>query len=330
MIPHIKMSKLLLILVIYISISCKENTSNNNKDFKSTSIDSVNAKKAEINSVNEAIGSNYTKNTKDKWIFENVESIWESTKCKNIDQYTSVDFYFSNDSVFINNVYTDDIFNGEIESDILYKKHGLTKEFILKKFNLDTPEKIEYIRNKKAFDKSSKLDLYFQDAFFIDKYLLFEKDGCVYKFKNKLFEKKYNHPTLNFPISSKEIEKIEPSKLQNKIFSDYNCGTESRGYYLKRINEYDIFILINDCGDFPYKDLISVKGNQIISKILIESDSWDIEKDEKNIRDETILKFKISNPFDITITQTHLINSKIDRVKEYKYVLDINGEFVEK
>lgn len=177
--------------------------------------------------------NNNNKTIRIDWIFDKVESLSNSYKCDNISKYKELIIGFSNDSVFIKNVYTDDVFSGEIKADAIYKRLGLSKEFILNKFNLTIPEKVKYVRNKKAFQSNSILDEYFQDAFFIEDYLLFEKDGCVYKFKKSLFERKVvNHKKLKLPVSSEEIEKINPVKIDNIIFKEYSCGSDAYGYYL--------------------------------------------------------------------------------------------------
>lgn len=88
------------------------------------------------------------------------------------------------------------------------------------------------------------------------------------------------------------------------------------------MKEYDIFIVSNDCGDFPFKDLITLKDNEIVSKLLIESDSWNIEKDEKNIRDETINTFIIDRDLNIKVKTVKKLNDdfKSETMNTYQII----------
>ena len=245
MIQHIK--KIGLIFLVVLNLSCKENKTDLNK------FEYLIIKKKEI--VSNFISSKINNDSKisNDWVFYKVVSLSDSYNCEDCKKYKDFRFNISNDSIFINNKYTDDVFSGVIKSDAILKKHGLYKEFILQKFNLKVSEKIKYIRNKKAFQSSSELDKFFQDAFFIDEYLLFEKDGCVYSYirdKNKIVNTKIKSVQyFKVPISTKKIENTSPLKIDKKIFKEYSCGSDAFGYNLGKKDEFEIYIVNNDCGD---------------------------------------------------------------------------------
>lgn len=86
------------------------------------------------------------------------------------------------------------------------------------------------------------------------------------------------------------------------------------------------FLVNNDCGDFPFKDLISIRDNKIVSKLLIESDSWDIEKGEEGTRDEIIHTFNINNSLNIEVNTIEKLNGEIKlEVKDTYRIVD--GKF---
>ena len=69
--------------------------------------------------------------------------------------------------------------------------------------------------------------------------------------------------------------------LYRNIIEEYGCGDNSvMGKTLGKSGDYEVFIVENNCGDFPFKDLISVKEGKTIDKLTIMSSSFDVEKSE--------------------------------------------------
>lgn len=329
-----KLSLIKFLLLFSFLSSCKENTSNDEKNIikatnetiSSSEVGEMENSKEETKNIE--IEENYA--NLDEWVFSKCVSISNPQSC-NENKYEDFKYRVSNDSVFINNNYTDKVISGELKSDVLYKKYGISKEFLFDKFNIGLPEKVKYIRNVKAYDSSSLLDNFFRDAFYIDKYMIFQYEGCVYCFKNvKVKAEKNTVNKINLPIASNTILNLKSSELNKVLFKDYSCGDNPKGFYLGKKDNYDIYIVSNDCGDFPYKDLISVQSNAIISKLNIEDDSWDIEKEEnKKIRDENITSFSIDKDFKITIQTLNKINNK-EKNKNISYFIVVNGKFIAK
>lgn len=102
------------------------------------------------------------------------------------DKYKNLLFNLKGDSVYINNKYSDDVYTVELspksyfERDYLFKTY---KKRLKEELNINFPDIIKTIRNKKVYDKESLLDHYFQDAFFIGEYMFVEDNGCVIYFK---------------------------------------------------------------------------------------------------------------------------------------------------
>lgn len=322
----------LLMLVMVTNLSCKENTSNEPKKIIKTEKEIIPSSERVKNSKEDTKGNEVEESfvNFDEWVFFKCVSISNPQSC-NENKYEDFKYRISNDSIFINNNYTDKIISGELKSDVLYKKYGISKEFLFDKFNISLPEKVKYIRNVKAYDSSSILENFFRDAFYIDKYMIFQAEGCVYCFKKEKSKiVKNDSKKINLPISSSTLLSQKASILNKTLFNDYSCGDGPTGFYLGKKDNYDIYIVSNDCGDFPFKDLITVKSNAIISKINIEDDSWDIEKEEKKkIRDENVTSFSIDKDFKISIQTINRINNK-EKKKNISNFIIVNGKFVEK
>lgn len=118
-------------------------------------------------------------------------------------------------------------------------------------------------------------------------------------------------------------------QLYKDIIQYYGCGENLvYGKALGKQNEVEIFIVENDCGDFPFKDLISVKNGKIIHKVTIESSSFDIEKlENQNIEDRVDISFDINDMSKIEIKSTHSINDKKLNTITSNYFLDKKGTF---
>lgn len=121
-------------------------------------------------------------------------------------------------------------------------------------------------------------------------------------------------------------------QLYKDIIEEYGCGDNSvTGKDLGEFNVYEVFIVENNCGDFPFKNIISIKDGKIIDKLLIGSSSFDIEKSEtENIKDQTDYTFNINNFTDIQVKEIHTVNNKIEYTKTSSYSLNTNGKFEKK
>ena len=337
MIQHINNKVFLILFVLFSFIRCKDY--NDSKELSGTlSINnySISNEKNILVDTNSPLKEITKKNKKIKnWIFYKVVPLSNNYEC-DTELYKNFKFSISNDSVFIDNIYTDDVYRGIIKSNKYFPQkylYNLYKDFLPKNFNVALSSEIDNIRNKNVYSKKSKLDKYFEDAFFINDYMFFEKNGCVYSYikdKNKIENTKIkNAQYFKVPISTKKIKNTSPLKIDEKIFKEYSCGSNAFGFNLGKKDEFEIYIVNNDCGDFPFKDLVLLKGNKIISKLFIEGDSWDIEQDEKNIRDEIITTFEIDVNFIIKLKTVNKLNDKLKSSKTDTYQV-INGKIIKK
>lgn len=119
-------------------------------------------------------------------------------------------------------------------------------------------------------------------------------------------------------------------QLYKNIIDEYGCGENSViGKSLGKYKNYEIFIVENDCGDFPFKDLISVDNGKIVDKLTIESSSFDIEKSEnQNQQDQTDDTYELKSFSNIQIKEIHSVNNKIESNKTNKYLLNGKGKFI--
>lgn len=152
----------------------------------------------------------------------------------------------------------------------------------------------------------------------------------VYLIKTNI-EKKSNN---NSKVINRKNYKSQDITLQlyKDIIESYGCGDLSiSGIFVEEQNNYKIFIIENHCGDFPFKDLISVKNGKIIDKLLIESSSFDVEKFESNkLKDKQDVNFEINGLKKIQITTIHTLNDKIYSNKTNIYGMTSEGKFQQK
>jgi hypothetical protein len=259
------------------------------------------------------------KNSKERWVFHKVVPISNSYSC---DSKMYKDFKFSvvNDSVFIDNKYTDDVFSGEIKSEAFFKKenlYSLYKEFLPKNFNVNLPQSIKYIRNKKAYQSDSKLDTFFQDAFFIDEFIFFKKEGCLYCFKKEAANKtnedncigsKNNSSQLPYKINHKDFRKFEIANCDLKGGEEFLCDKKKLRYIpLPDFKNIQVILVPQDCGDFPYRFfLLTILNNQIISNHYVEGE-WNEPEDESY---KEITSFSIDPSYKLEIITNSIENGK--------------------
>lgn len=157
-----------LSLVVIIFFSCKKVSSQ--ERFEDKTIEKIEKKQEHFN-----------------WRAINIFSLAPASNYDcTIDKYKNLLFNLKGDSVYINNQYSDDVYTVELspksyfERDYLFNTY---KKRLKEELNINFPDIIKTIRNKKVYDKESLLDHYFQDAFFIGEYMFVEDNGCVIYFK---------------------------------------------------------------------------------------------------------------------------------------------------
>jgi hypothetical protein len=325
MIQHTKKISLLIIILLF-NLSCRDKVNNEDK-FENINEDQISKVEQIDSSLKNAVAPIKNKII-NNWVFNKVVSLSDSYTCNNIDKYQKFRFNISNDSVYIENEYTDDVFSGEIKSEILLKKHGVSKEFILKEFNLNTPQTIKYVRNKKANQSDlSKLDSFFEDAFYIDENILFEKDGCVYCYKknrnNILISKNSSDCYSKTKITNLPITKDILNG--NNVWNQLDCNIEGIDTkdYLRLPDANGIMVLI--IGNFNFDDytytLVTLNDSKVITK-------KDIGFAEGGGDGNTVIKF---TEFEISKDYVFNLNTKTRKgddfktIKQEKFKIDENG-----
>lgn len=120
-------------------------------------------------------------------------------------------------------------------------------------------------------------------------------------------------------------------QLYKNIIEEYGCGeNEVNGMKLPGKFGVQLFIVENDCGDFPFKDLISVKNGKTYSKIMLESSFIKMDEFKDAAEDSTVQKFVIASTSNIHITDTHYSKGRITKQVQRSYQLTREGKFVPK
>ncbi len=302
MIPHIRIKGIIILLITISTFSCKKNVNANNYN--------PTEKKVKVNEVS-VIRKNIDKNKikeggnvdRLNYSFEKVVPLSNSYTCFS-ENYKNFNFSISGDSIFIDGIYTDDVYNGLIKSELYFSQrylYNLYKNILPKHFNLNLPDSLENIRNKRAYQKESKLDAFFQDAFFINNYMFFEKDGCLYCFKKKEINKNTN--LVKLPISKKEISNSDYLILPKKSEININGTIASGEYQIKK----DILLLWFD-GDIEKWYIVTLINDKVYQKLLIGK-SETIELKEGG---------KLDDYLDFFIDEELKIKLEYSRGKDYK------------
>lgn len=277
MIQHIKIKSIIILLITITSFSCKKNTNNRNLIEKRIKVKEVSVVQKDIEKSKIKKNENIDRLN---YSFENVVPLSNSYTCFS-EKYENFDFSISGDSIFIDGIYTDDVYNEVIKSELYFPQrylYNLYKNFLPKYFNLNLPDTLENIRNKRAYQKESKLDAFFQDAFFINNYMFFEKDGCLYCFKKK----ETNKNLVELPISKKEISNSDYLILPKKSKINIDGSVASGEYQIKK----DILLLWFD-GDIERWYIVTLINDKVYQKLLIGK-SETIESKEEGGQDDYI------------------------------------------
>ncbi|MFC6269746.1 hypothetical protein [Frigoriflavimonas asaccharolytica] len=311
-----KPSAFFLSFIILLLFSCDKISSQKQKDQKEIKIEGK---------------KNIEKKDAKNWKFFKVFSLSPESNyiCEN-EKYKNFSFNLIGDSVYVDSKYTDDVYITELTPKSYFEKKYLLETYkkrLNEELNLSFPFKIKTIRNKKAYDKSSKLDEYFQDAFFIHNYLFIEDNGCIYTYikngensdlTNSLVKK------ANGIIYKKKINintvKYETQKTINLIgAAEFSCGDENLRYVsLPKKGKIGLILIPQDCGDFLYNYyLFTILDNKIISNLYVEGE-WFEPENEKTTIEAT--SFTIDSNFIISVKTNN---------KEKKYIINKFGKIID-
>ena len=310
MTQHIKIMRLVFIFSILFLFNCKKYNSQITNE-RSNDI----PEKSSI------------KESRNNWVFYKRASLSrESNYSCDIREYESLQIDVSNDSIFINNHYTDNVYSGIILAEKYFKQkylYNAYKKILKKEFNITISNKISYIRNKKANDKTSELDKYFQDAFFIDNYMFFEKGGCVFCFIKKSNEIRFTSRKFSVSISKNDFlnSNIELPIINKKIFID---DSEASTVY-KLTN--DIFLLWFD-GDNEKWYIVTFVNDKLFDKLLIgKSETVELENG-KTI--DNYIDFNIDKDFKIKLEYSSGENFNVRKIKKTEnYFINFKNKKIE-
>lgn len=169
------------------------------------------------------------------------------------------------------------------------------------------------------WSKTNKIKKYYENKSDSIKYQEYLKTHYIGINENNFGTNSTTLTLINLPIDSKSIQsKLYKIITKSNFLIEYNCGEEDiMGGYLGDINGFNLYIIENYCGDFPFKNLLVVKNNVLISKLLIDVESWDVEKKEtENIEDQTNITFEIEKNYIITIKTEKQLDKNIQSIKK--------------
>ncbi len=130
------------------------------------------------------------------------------------------------------------------------------------------------------------------------------------------------------PLSSKLLNSESPLALDKNIegILEYTCGEKLfECFPIKSKWSFDIYIMNSSCYDFEYKDLVLVKDNKVLSRILIEEHSWNIESD--NLTNERIVSFNIDENYNLHVKMEYIQDEKVVRADEKTYKIYDDDKF---
>lgn len=328
------MTKLILLLTI-VNLSCKNANKNlSNDQLNTTNLDSTENLIGKKLNVAETPVQEKKNQKSQKWFFYKVSPLSDLSNCED-SKYKDFNFSISGDSIFIDNIYTDNVYRETVKAEKFFRAKyelNLYKTFLPKNFNVKLPATFEYIRNKRAYQKESPLEAYFQDAFFIEQYLFFNKDGCLYCFKNE----ENNDQTVAESCLNSTIEKLPYSKIINPKKVQYNqlkcqisgtekylCGEKFLRYVsLPDFKKVKLILVPLDCGDFEYRFyLLTILKNKVISNQYVEGEWFEPE----SISKKEITSFSIDKNYKITITTNNIQNGKTSLKDEQNFEVEENG-----
>lgn len=304
--------KVLFVLTIFLLFSCKK--ASTQQVLKEPVAEDI-QKKQELKKSNEY------------YALENIFSLSpESNYSCSFSEYESLILELKGDSVLINNNYTDDVYTNIISSKSYFSSNYLLEAYkkrLKEELNIEIPNEIKTIRNKRTYDKNSLLDKYFKEAFFIENDLFFENNGCIIHFKKQQSENGKTVKTSNyeaqiiFPIDEDNIE--TKKWLDNNRFINYNQILNLPNY-----KNFLVFVAKNDLSDDTFLSLFVVDSkNKILDslKIAYVEDSYP----ESDLR--RIVKFKIEKDYKITLNKYKREGYENTFESNQKYEITEKGSF---
>lgn len=316
-----KYIKIIILAIVFLNFSCKNTNENLSKTKVNTTDLNITDTITEKNPGKIEISNNKNNNKLEKWVFNKAAPFSDLFTCDDL-KYKDFNFSMSGDSVFIDGIYTDDVYRQTNKAEEVLKPKNeldLYRTFLPKNFNVKLPETLVNIKNKKAYQKDSKLDVYFQDAFFIDQYLFFNNNGCLYCFRKENQESNAVK-SITLPITKSQL--IDPNNriLANKSSIKLDGNLASAEYKIKE----DVFLLWFD-GDFEKWYLVTLINQAVKEKLLIGKNETVELKNGKT--EDNYLDFSIDINSEIKLQYSrgkNYQNKKIYKEEKYKISQDKN------
>ncbi|KUJ60001.1 hypothetical protein AR687_20485 [Flavobacteriaceae bacterium CRH] len=318
-----QISKILLLVLISILFSCKQNkVSNLDNEYSKNITEKIKVKD----------NSGYK-----EWCFSS----------QNIDKtYGNIKIYISNDSIKVMNLNS-----LKCKGEIVQEKSTFTSYFKSKKTGADIKEKLkkDYGLNAANDDIIVVMNAYgdlskegclfpFGDMFIIDNHLFYYDKGyhCFVPNNDKISvtENKADNylkeSNIQLPYNKKiDIDNVTYNKVGVTLIKgleDFSCGQEDVRYLsLPSKNDVKFILVPQDCADFPYRFyLLTIKDNKIVSNLYVEGESFEPE----NIDNKSITNFQIDEKQVIHVKTIEKVKDKTKSELVVNYEVNELGKII--
>lgn len=115
--------------------------------------------------------------------------------------------------------------------------------------------------------------------------------------------------TNGLPLSGQDIKTLNFREISEDIIelNTYYCGMKPKFYELPMVDKYQVKIISNECGDFPFYALVTTLKGRLTDKRVIYMEDW---TNPENEAEKSSVDFTISKDYIITITEKQLVNGK--------------------
>lgn len=112
------------------------------------------------------------------------------------------------------------------------------------------------------------------------------------------------------PISGSDLAKLPFKEVREQIIGldDFYCGMYPKAYECPMVGKYQVKIMSNECGDFPFYSLVTTFRGRFVDKKMIFMKQW-INGENENEKSTT--DFKITNDYKINVSEQRTLNGSI-------------------
>jgi len=125
-------------------------------------------------------------------------------------------------------------------------------------------------------------------------------------------------PQGGLPISGKTLSKLPFTEIKEQIIGldDYYCGMYPKFFECPMVGKYQVKIIDNECGDFPFYALVTTFRGKYVDKKVIYMEDWE---DLENPENKSNTNFEIDKDYIVTVTENVSAKGKqSSKISKYK------------